>query len=317
MKDVYTLEDLKSRELLDAGAAKPARLAILGWPVAHSASPQMHQAALDAQRIDARYIRLAVESGQIALAFERLRALGFIGCNVTVPHKLEALANCGEVHADARTLGAVNTLRFDADATRGFNTDGPGFARAIAHDFGAPLAGFRVLIAGAGGGAGQAIATQCVLLGVPRLVLVNRSPDKLGPLVERLRQLGGATEIIALSFADAALRDLCLGCELIVNTTSLGLKAGDAAILPAACLQARPCVYDTIYHPPLTPLLALAGQHGCRTSNGLSMLLHQGVLAFQQWFPATDPLAAMAAALAPEFSDRPQKGHVSQQVRTS
>ena len=298
MKQVYTLQDLVSRETLDAGASQPARLAVLGWPVAHSASPRMHQAALDAHAIDARYIRLEVEPGQIPLALERMRALGFIGCNVTVPHKLAALDACDEVEPTARALGAVNTVRFDAAATRGFNTDGPGFARAIEEDFGVALAGLQVAIVGAGGGAGQALATQCVLLGVPRLVVVNRSAGKLGPLLERLRRLGAATEILALALDDPALAAHCRSCDLIVNASSVGLQAGDAPILPAACLQHRPRVYDTIYHPPVTPLLALAGELGCRTSNGLSMLSQQGALAFQHWFPLTDPLTVMRAALA-------------------
>lgn len=298
MKTVYTLDDLISRDTLDAGAEKPARLAVLGWPVAHSASPRMHQPALDAHGIGCRYIRLEVEPGEIPEAFSRMRALGFIGCNVTVPHKLDALENCSDVHPDARALGAVNTVRFDPDATRGFNTDGPGFARAIEDDFGVKPGALKVAIAGAGGGAGQAIATQCVLSGVEKLVLINRTVEKLGPLVARLKELGSATEIVPLAFDDAALADHCRSCDLIVNTSSLGLKAGDPSILSAACLKPEHRVYDTIYQPPVTPLLALAGELGCRTANGLSMLLHQGALAFQHWFPQSEPLAVMRAALA-------------------
>ena len=297
MKPVYTLADLVSRDVLDAGSSKPARLAVLGFPIAHSASPRMHQPVLDALGIDARYIRLEVEPGQIPEAFARMRALGFIGCNVTVPHKFDAMETCDEVHPDARALGAVNTVRFDPDATRGFNTDGPGFARAIEDDFGVPLASLSVAIAGAGGGAGQAIATQCVLLGVAKLVLINRSTDKLGPLVVRLQELGSATEIIPLSFEAPDLAQQCMGCDLIVNTSSVGLKTGDPSILPAACLKQEHRVYDTIYQPPVTPLLALATETGCSTSNGLSMLVHQGALAFQHWFPGTDPLPVMRQAL--------------------
>ena len=100
MKSVYSLHDLATRATLDAGAGKPARLAVLGWPVAHSASPQMHQPALDAAGIDARYIRLEVEPGLIPEAFARMRELGFIGCNVTVPHKTDAMANCTWVHPE-------------------------------------------------------------------------------------------------------------------------------------------------------------------------------------------------------------------------
>lgn len=292
MKAVYTLDDLVSREVLDAGADKPARLAVIGHPIAHSASPKMHQAALDAHGIDARYIRIDVEPGQVGECFRRMRDLGFIGCNVTVPHKLEAMANC-EVHPDAKALGAVNTIRFDKDVTRGFNTDGPGFASAIEDDFGVEFAAMDVVIAGAGGGAGQAIATQGCLSGVGQLVLVNRTVEKLVVLAERLRQIRPETEIVVRSFDDPVLANECLACDLIVNTSSVGLKAGDPSILPGECLRNGHLVYDTIYQPPVTPLLALANGTGCRTSNGLSMLVNQGALAFQHWFPGTDPLPMM------------------------
>jgi shikimate dehydrogenase len=298
MKQVYTIHDLTTRDALDSGFEKPAKLAVLGWPVAHSASPRMHQPALDKLGIDARYIRLEVEPGGIPGAFARMRELGFIGCNVTVPHKFDALAHCDEVHPDALVLGAVNTVRFDADATRGFNTDGPGFARAIEEGFGVSLAGLRVAVAGAGGGAGQAIASQCALAGAARLVLVNRSLEKLGPMIAKLRETGSATEMLALSLEDSSLAEQCLECDLIVNTSSVGLKEGDPSILTAACLKPGHLVYDTIYQPPVTPLLALAASRGCRTSNGLSMLLHQGVLAFRHWFPQSDPLEVMRAALS-------------------
>ncbi len=296
MKDVYTLQDLTSRDVLDAGASKSARLAVIGHPVAHSASPQMHQPALDAAGIDARYIRLDIEPGQVGEAFKRMRKLGFIGCNVTVPHKLEAMVHC-EVHPDAFALGAVNTIRFDDDLTRGFNTDGPGFSRAVEDDFKVPFASLAVAIIGAGGGAGQAIATQGCLSSIGKLVVVNRTVEKLGPLVEKLRVISPETEIIALSFDDPALAEQCLSCDLIVNTSSVGLKEGDPSILPAACLKKEHLVYDTIYKPPVTPLLAVAGGLGCRTANGLSMLINQGALAFQHWFPGTDPLPVMRRSL--------------------
>ena len=130
-----------------------------------------------------------------------------------------------------------------------------------------------------------------------KLVLVNRTAEKLGPLVGRLETIGRGTNIRALAFDDPALADEVRGCDLIVNTSSLGLKAGDGSILPAACLRDAHLVYDTIYQPPVTPLLALAESAGCRTANGLSMLIQQGALAFQIWFPGTDPLPQMRAAM--------------------
>lgn len=297
MKDVFSIDDLASRDLLDAGADKPARLAVIGWPVAHSASPQMQQPALDALGIDARYIRLEVAEGRTAEAFDRMRELGFVGCNITVPHKFAALAYCDEVDPAAKALGAINTIRFDADASRGFNTDGPGFAHAIGEQFGAKLAGLEIAITGAAGGAGQAIATQCVRSGARRLVLINRSQDKLAALMDHLTAFHAATEIIALGFEAADLADQCRASQLIVNTSSVGLKADDPPILPAACLRPGHWVYDTIYQPAQTPLLKLAETTGCQTANGLSMLIHQGALSFQHWFPGAEPLPWMRRAL--------------------
>ncbi len=299
MKPVHTIDDLASRDLLDAGAAKPARLAVIGHPVAHSASPGMHQPALDALGIDARYIRLDVRPGDVATTFARLRQLGFIGCNVTVPLKLEAMAACGDVHADARALGAVNTVRFDADGvTRGFNTDGPGFARAIDDLFSQPLSTLRVAVLGAGGGAGQAIATTCAMQRVPRLVVVNRDAAKLNALVPRLRAHAPHNEIEPVTFAESErLAVLVSGCDLVVNCTSVGLNPGDPPVVSADCLRPGQFVNDTIYQPAATPLLELAAGLGCRTSNGLPLLLHQGVIAFQHWFPGTIPDGAMRNAL--------------------
>lgn len=297
MKPVYTIDDLVSRAVLDAGAARPARLAVIGHPVAHSASPTLHQAALDAAGIDARYVRLDIQPGHVREALTRLRELGFIGCNVTVPHKLEVM-ECCELDFATTQLGAVNTVCFEGPKTRGFNTDGPGFAQAVAEKFNTSLGDLSVAIIGAGGGAGQAIATQCCLTGVKKLCLVNRTVDKLMPLEARLQQLSPDLEIVSLAFDDPALSAHCLASDLLVNTSSVGLKTGDPSILPAACLKKEHLLYDTIYQPPVTPLLALGNALGCRTENGLSMLIHQGALAFQHWFPGTEPLAEMQRAMA-------------------
>ena len=300
MPEVFTLEDLVSRDTLDAGESKPAKLAVIGSPIAHSASPRLQQPALDANEIDARYIRVLVEPGRVAEAFDRMRALGFIGCNVTVPHKFEALEACSEVHPDARSLGAVNTVRFDADVVRGFNTDGPGFVRAIVDEFNSTLSTLKVMIVGAGGGAGQAIAAQCAMQGVEKLVLVNRTVEKLSPLLNRLMALGSTRDITALSFEDEELSAQCRTCDLIVNASSVGLKAGDPSILDPSFLRSRHLIYDTIYQPAVTPLLAAGNALGCRTANGLSLLIHQGVLAFQHWFPQTDPISHMREAMIPQ-----------------
>jgi shikimate dehydrogenase len=299
MKEVYTIADLSSRDILDAGCDKPARLAVIGWPIAHSASPRMHQAALDAFGINCRYIRIEVPPGQVAETFSRMRSLDFIGANVTVPHKFDAIAACDDIDPLAQALGAVNTVRFDAQGLTGYNTDGPGFVAAVEHDFSVRLEDLKVLIVGAGGGAGQALATQCVMSGVRHLVLVNRSIDKIVALQGKLHAIDPNVKIEIVGLDDPLLSHPIHQCDLIVNTSSVGLKPEDPCVLPVACLMKHHLVYDTIYKPAVTPLIAEAKSIGCRTSNGLSMLLNQGALSFQHWFPGTEPLSVMKEALMP------------------
>lgn len=301
MKHVYKISDLRSRGHLDDGAAVPARLAVIGSPVAHSASPGMHQAALDACGLDMRYIRLEVAPGEVAEAFRLMAGLGFIGCNVTVPHKLEAMECCTLLSEGARALRAVNTVVFpsqEQSETAGYNTDGPGLARAVREDFDVEIADLRVLVLGAGGGAGKAIATQCALLGCRRLWLANRSVDKAHSLAAALQKAGKREQKIQALGSDApALEKAAVDTDLIINATSLGMRENDPLPLPGSCVTPRHLVYDAIYQPPETALLKQAKNAGARTSNGLSMLLHQGVLAFEQWFPGHSPVEAMRRGL--------------------
>lgn len=293
MHSFHTLDTLKEAST----GTKPARLAVLGKPVSHSASPQLQQPALDALGIHATYIRLEVDPGNLREAFAMMAELGFIGCNVTVPHKFEAMENCTEVSAQARLLGAVNTVLFKDGAIIGYNTDGPGFREAIFDSFGLDLGKSKTVILGAGGGAGQAIATQCALEKAVELTLVNRNIAKVESLAERLRKISPDTEIHTLGFMDASLRRHCQCADLIVQTTSLGLKEGDGQVIPDSYFSAASRAYDTIYQPPQTPFLASAERAGCETDNGLSLLIHQGAIAFQHWFPETDPLPHMRKAM--------------------
>lgn len=288
----YTLDTLAEAST----GPKPARLAVIGQPVNHSLSPRMHQPALDEAGIAARYIALEVEPGQVGEAFGRMRELGFTGCNVTVPHKFEALETCDEIDDTARELGAVNTVRFDADATRGTNTDGYGFEHAVKETLDVDLPGLSVLIVGAGGGAGGAIAAHCARRGVSRLILVNRTVNKAESLALNLRERHPRIDLTAIGTDDESLvTRLSAGCRLLVNTTSLGLKDTDPSPLPPACIHENHSVFDTIYRP--TALLEAAATAGAGHANGQLMLLHQGVAAFRFWFPGTDPEAAMRRGL--------------------
>ncbi|MDB4356828.1 shikimate dehydrogenase [Akkermansiaceae bacterium] len=295
------LDDLQT--LIDS-AEKPPRFAVIGNPVAHSLSPQLHQPALDALGIDASYVRVEVPEGRVAEAFEKMRAVGFRGINVTVPHKLDALEACDRVDPGARLMGAVNTIVFHGEDKVGFNTDGPGFVRAIREDFGVDLSDLRIVIIGAGGGAGRAIATQCCLEDCPQLTLGNRTVEKLvqmrdllDPLLhgDKLEGPGDRLSIHALD--DPALEVAISNSELIINTTSVGLKQSDPSPIPSSWIEPHHLVYDTIYNPAKTRLLRDAQDQGARTANGLSLLLHQGALSLEYWTNKDAPIEAMRAGL--------------------
>lgn len=293
MSQVFTIETLN----LTTQHQTPARLAVIGNPISHSASPQLHQPALDAFGKKCTYIRLLVEKGKVGDAFAKMRSLGYIGCNVTVPHKIEAMEHCDVVSEQARLIGAVNTVVFTESGTLGYNTDGPGFSSAVSDCFGILLEETHALILGAGGGAGQAIATQCALSKPKHLTLVNRSPGKITSLAKRLQEISPKTKITTLTFEDPELLAACHEAKLLIQTTSLGLKADDPELIPTPYFLPHHCAYDTIYQPPETAFLKSAKLSGCQTANGLSMLIHQGAIAFQHWFPGTEPLPFMKAAM--------------------
>ena len=298
----FTLDQLSE---INSGHDHPAKFAVIGNPVAHSLSPQLHQPALNKLKLDCRYIRVEVPEEQVNEAFEKMYAAGIRGINVTVPHKLEALEACHQVEPAASSMGAVNTIVFNAEGQRtGFNTDGPGFVRAIREEFGMDLGDLRVIIIGAGGGAGRAIATQCALEGCPQLILANRTLEKLTPMREELTRLtqsekleGPRDRIEIRSLDDPILEEAIGASDLIINTTSVGLKSSDPAPFPPHWVEPHHLVYDTIYNPSRTHLLRDAESQGARIANGLSLLLHQGALSLEHWLNQDAPVDAMRQGL--------------------
>lgn len=285
----------------DATASlQPApRLAVIGDPVAHSKSPQMHNPALQACGIDAQYVRIQVPAGQVQEAFALFVKNGFLGVNITIPHKFEALDAVDVLDPLARQLGAVNTLAIRDGKMYGYNTDGPGFLRSVKEAFGAEVKDLRILILGAGGGAGRAVAVQSVLAGCPSLLLANRTESKLEPLIQELSALGSPKlQTCTLDHDDLAAR--LSEVDLIVNATSVGMKVGDAPLLPEGCLESRHFVYDMVYRASgPTELIQAAQAAGAPYADGMSLLLHQGAISFEHWFPGqTAPLEAMRAGLA-------------------
>jgi shikimate dehydrogenase len=281
----------------------PARLAVIGDPISHSRSPQMHNPALQACGLDAQYIRVQVPVGSVAEAFRLFRENDFLGVNITIPHKFEALEAVDHLCPQARQLGAVNTLAIRDGQLYGYNTDGPGFLRAVREAFQADLRDLRILILGAGGGAGRAVAVQCAMQGCWRLVLANRTPAKVQQLAGELRQLSPqphpVKDISTIAWEDATLHRELDNIDLIVNATSLGMKPGDAQVVPGGSILPHHLVFDMVYRPDgsPTPLISEARLSGAKTTDGLNLLLHQGAISFEHWFQRPAPVEVMRRGL--------------------
>jgi shikimate dehydrogenase len=301
----YTLADLENWRGAEGNVDPPIRLAVFGDPVAHSLSPQMQNAALRACKIDMQYARFHIRSNELRSALRFLRGLDFIGINLTVPHKIAAFSQIDEADESASHAGAVNTIRVRDNKLIGSNTDGEGFLHAVRNEFSVDLRDLRIMLIGAGGGTGHAIARQCALENCERLVLVNRTYEKAQALAERLRPyfagprvLGPAARLEAVALEEAALRIQLADIDLIVNATPLGMNPNDPSPIPARLLAPHHMVFDAVYGPSKTSLLRAADEAGARGANGLSMLLHQGALSFSIWFDREAPIDAMRKALA-------------------
>lgn len=256
--------------------------AVLGWPVAHSLSPAMHNAALAATGVDAVFVALPTAPPDLAAVVRGLAAVGALGASVTVPHKQAVAALCDHVEAPADRVGAVNCLAFEGGAVVGHNTDAGGFVDGLLAD-GIEPAGRRAMILG-GGGAARAVATGLIDAGATVLVAARRPS--------------------AVTWCRAhpwtALRGELSRCDLLVDATSAALDDdGDhtlAETVPLAALPDGAAVVSLVYHRrPL--LLARAADRGLTTAGGLPMLLHQGARAFTIWTGRAAPLDVMRAAL--------------------
>jgi shikimate dehydrogenase len=303
--DRYTLADLEKWSEVRQDIDPSIRLGVFGDPVAHSLSPQMQNAALHACEIKMQYARFHIRPNELRAALRLLRELDFVGINLTVPHKIAGLTQVDAADESAVRCGAVNTVRLHDRKLIGSNTDAEGFSRAIRSEFSIDLRDLRVMILGAGGGTGQAIAWQCAVENCERLVLVNRTVTKMSTTVERLRPffagarvLGPVARLEALPWEETALRAQLADIDLIVNATPLGMNPRDPAPIPARLLAPHHIVFDCIYRPPKTALLRAADEAGARGANGLSMLLHQGALSFSIWFNREAPIEAMRSAIA-------------------
>jgi shikimate dehydrogenase len=256
-------------------------LGVCGWPVAHSRSPQMHNAALAAAGLDDwRYLRLPLPPELFAETVRALPAAGFRGVNVTIPHKHAALALADRASDAARAIGAANTLTFEDGAIAADNTDAPGLLAALPFS----PAGRTALVLGAGG-AGRAAAWALLSAGAADVAIWNRTAQRARALADDL----GARAVEAPGAAD-----------IVVNCTSVGLHHPDATFkalpLHADELSAGSLVVDMVYRAGGTQLLEAARTRGARVVDGLEILVAQGAASFERWTGLEAPREAMRAA---------------------
>jgi shikimate dehydrogenase len=262
----------------------PLLAGLIGWPVAQSKSPLIHEFWLRRLGIDGHYIRLPVRPGEVARAFRGMVALGFAGVQATMPHKRACFDLVDHHTAAAKALGAVNTVIVEEDGSlTGDNTDLPGFVEPLA---GLDLAGEQVTVLGAGGAAAAVIA-GLVSLGARRIAVVNRTAEGttrlLGDLVATLE----GCEVISAGWDQA--QDLANASRLVANASSLGMAGLPPLPLDVAPLRGDAIVYDIITHPHDTPLLRAARARGLRTHDGLEMLVGQAREAFRRFYGAETP----------------------------
>ena len=251
---------------------------IMGWPVAHSRSPMLHNFWLEKYGLPGAYVQLPVVPGQLAPALSGLVALGFRGCNLTLPHKVDALKLVHALDPLARRMGAINTIVVQDDGSlKGFNNDGFGYIQSLLDaksDWRADAGPVTVLGAG---GASRAVVLSLAERGAKEIRLLNRTQAKAQALAD---EFGGPIEVLPWEARHEALE----GVALLVNTTSQGMHGNAPLQLDLDKLPLQALVSDVIYVPLETPLLAAARLRGNPTVNGLGMLLNQARPAFHAWF---------------------------------
>ena len=268
---------------------------IIGDPLDHTLSPTIHNAAFDYMGLNWCYVPMPVQEGYLREAVEGLKALRFVGVNVTMPFKTEVLPLLDEVAMFAESVGAVNTILLDKGRLIGYNTDGRGFYTALVRDLGYDVKGRKVLIMGAGG-ASRSVTVSLALAGCASIVIVNRSPEKGRQLAEIVKRSTPGVEISWLSPNENY--DLVVAeSDVIINATPLTNFHGSVLRVPVAMLNRSQLVCDLNYSVYQPPLLQEAEARGAQVMDGKGMLLYQAAAAFEIWTGLDAPVEVMRAAL--------------------
>ncbi len=277
---------------------------VIGAPVEHSRSPQMHNAALAKAGLDYIYVPFNVPPNAVAEAMNGFKALNVVGINVTLPHKQAVIPYLSSISREAELIGAVNTLTFSDGKIHGENTDAPGFIRALEETGAAVPVSKDVVVLGAGGSA-RAIVVALVLAGIRSVIIANRTTPKAVTLAEELSEkiyapqdkIGQKTVLTGMGLNDTRLPDAVKNCALLVSTSSSSMDPSLPLLIDPGWLHPEIIVCDIVYTPPMTTLLTVAAEKQCHIIGGLGMLVHQGAIAFERWTGVTPCLATMQQAL--------------------
>ncbi len=266
---------------------------IIGYPVRHSFSPLMHNAAFKACRLNALYVAFEVPPENLRDAILGMKSLGISGLNVTVPHKETCIPFLDEVYPTSRIIGAVNTIHLKDGRLIGYNTDGRGFIRALKEMLKIKPRGKRFFILGAGGAA-RAVGFNLIKEGAETVTFYDVVRSKAENLVIDLRLNFPNCRIeLASSIPKGGLRDF----DCLVNATPVGMKKGDPSVIDPKAFHSKFAVCDLIYNPPQTKLIKIAKQKRLKAMNGLGMLLYQGVISWEIWTGKKAPVGVMKKAL--------------------
>ena len=272
---------------------------IIGAPIKHSRSPQIHNAAITALGLDYVYVPFHVQPDNLGAAIEGFKATNVVGINVTIPHKQNVISYLDEISREATLIGAVNTLIFKDGTIIGENTDAPGFLQAMQEDgLEVPQGGLAVII-GAGGSA-RAIVVALALAGLRTIYIANRTVSRAVALAADLSEKTDAS-IYGIGLDDPKLPNAVGTSQLIVNTASTSMDVSHPLLIDPEWFAPQSIVYDIVYTPPETRLLQAAAAQDCYTIGGLGMLVHQGAIAFERWTGVHPPVEIMRQALQGAF----------------
>jgi shikimate dehydrogenase len=287
---------------------------LIGWPLEHTLSPAMHNAAYEKMGLNWVYVPLPVRDGQdLVRLVGGIRAMPFVGFNVTMPYKRIMINVCDEVSMAAQLAGAVNTVHMSDGRLIGYNTDGRGLIESVKDEAGLEIAGRRAVIVGTGGAAGAALVSL-VLERAAHVTVAGRRLEVAESMVENLAGHLRDTTAVARSLSDD-LRDVVEGADLVINATPLGMAEDDVLPVAKEWIHAGQVVADMVYRPAVTPLMAAATERGARAIGGLGMLVGQGAIAIEIWnqgAQTTAPRDVMRAAAEAAMATAPARARVEE-----